>query len=81
MTTYKTISAWRVLDEIENGKQVFMLDRQNNSVALVNDLNVNSAVKVLNSDDKENRYAFWICEESEETESEESEESEETKLL
>ena len=63
MTTYKTISAWRVLDEINNGEQVFMLDRQNNSVVLVNDLNVHSALKATNADDKENRYEFWICEE------------------
>ena len=64
---YRTIYSFKVFEEINNGKQVFVLDRQNNSVTCVNDLNVNSALKVVNADDNENRYAFWICEESEET--------------
>lgn len=69
MTTYNynTIYAWKVFDKINEGKQVFMLDRQNQSVALLNDMDTESAVKIVNSEDNENRYQFWICEESEET--------------
>ena len=67
MTTYNTIYSFKVFDKINEGKQVFMLDRQNQSVALLNDMDTESAVKVVNSENNENRYQFWICEESEET--------------
>lgn len=68
MVTYKKVYNWKVFDEIEDGKRVYMLDRQNQSVALLNDMDAQSAVKVVNSTDDENRYDFWTCVESEEEE-------------
>ena len=68
MVIYKSIYRWKVFENINDGKQVFMLDRQNQSVALINDMDVQSAVKIVDGKDNENRYDFWICEEAEEAE-------------
>ena len=74
MATYKEVYKWNVIDEIGKGKQVYMLDRQNQSVALINDMDAQSAIKIVNCKDNENRYDFWICEETEVVESEETHE-------
>ena len=66
MLIYERVYKWKVLDEIGGGKQVFMLDRQNQSVALMNDMDAQSAIKIANCVDDENRYDFWSCKESEE---------------
>lgn len=67
---YKTIYSFEVFNTVNEGKQVFVLDRQNKSVALINDMDVQSAVKIVNAENKASRYEFWICEfeESEEIE-------------
>lgn len=65
---YKTIYSFEVFGKVNEGYQVFVLDRQNKSVALINDMDVQSAVKIVNAQNKASRYEFWICEESEEIE-------------
>lgn len=69
METYNIIYSFEVFDHINDGKQVYVLDRQNKSVALVNDMDTQSAVKIVN-DSKTKRFEFWICEEMEEVKSE-----------
>ena len=66
MGTYNTIYSFEVFGRIKEGEQVFVLDRQNKSVALINDMDVTSAVSIVNADNRSKRYEFWVCEESEE---------------
>ena len=63
MKIYETIYSWNVFDEIARGKNVYMLDRQNQSVALVNDMDAQSAISVVHSKNTDKRYDFWICNE------------------
>lgn len=63
MTTYKVINAWYVIDEIKKGNKVYMLDRQNQSVALINDMDAQSAISIIEAKDEAKRYSFWTCEE------------------
>lgn len=67
MAIYNTIYAFEVFDKINEGKKVCVTDRQNRSVALLNDMDVESAVKIVNAENKTRRYEFWI-EGTEETE-------------
>ena len=46
---------------------MYVLDRQNKSVALLNDMDAQSAVQIANAESKARRYEFWI-EEREEAE-------------
>lgn len=68
MKTYKTIFTFEVFEKINDGEQVYVLDRQNKSVALLNDMDAQSAVKIVNEKSKEGRYEFWYEKESEVTE-------------
>ena len=68
MVTYRSVRAWFVVDEIKAGNNVYMLDRQNQSVALINDMDAQSAIKIVHSTDTENRYDFWVCDITEESE-------------
>ena len=68
MTTYKIIFPFEVFEKINEGEQVYVLDRQNKSVALLNEMDATSAVKIVNAKSKEGRYEFWYTKESEVTE-------------
>lgn len=67
MMIYKTIYSFEAFKKINEGKQVYVLDRQNKSVALLNEMDAKSAVNIVNST-KGNRFEFWYTEESEESE-------------
>lgn len=62
---YSTVSPWWVIDEIKNGKKVYVLDRKLKKIATVNDASVQDVITVTESKEN-NRYEFWY-EESEET--------------
>lgn len=61
---YKIIYSFEVFDKIGEGKQVYVLDRQNKSVTLINEMDANSAVKIVYTE-KSNRFEFWIEETTE----------------
>lgn len=63
---YKSIYSFQVFEKISEGNQVYVLDKQNKSVALVNDMDVQSAVRLTKASDDKKRFDFWICEETEE---------------
>ena len=67
MVTYNSIYSFDVFSRIDDGYQVYMLDRQDNSVTLVNDLNAQMAINIVNANNRARRYEFWVCEEREET--------------
>ena len=70
MEIYKQIYQFEVVDKISSGKQVYVLDRHNKSVALLNEMDMKSAVKIVNAENKDRRYDYWICEEREENKDE-----------
>lgn len=69
---YKTVYPCWVIDEVKNGKVVFVLDKQFKRIAVVNEMSLQDVIRVTESEE-ENRYAFWHVEETktEETEDEE----------
>ena len=55
---YITISAYWVIDEIRNGRTIYVLDRKTQTVSKVNDWNIQNVVRATESEEK-NRYEFW----------------------
>lgn len=74
MIKYESISAYWVIDEIRQGKKVYVCDRKLRSVHLVNTTPVEDVIKVTEGEEK-GRYDFWTEEEipDEVTEEKESE--------
>lgn len=60
MKTYKTVYSFDVLEKIKGGYKVWMNDRQEKEVSLVNTMDVEDFIAVLNDDAKSGRYDFWI---------------------
>ena len=80
---YKKIYSHWVIDDIQDGKKVFCLDRKFLRVVLINDLTVDQMVAMLQSAlEESDRYEFWY-EEPEETEkvTEETEENENVEVF
>lgn len=66
---YRDIYAFWVIDEVKKGKTVYVLDMQEKTVGIINNMTVDKAIAVLNSaEENSNRYVFWV----EETEEEEN---------
>lgn len=49
---------FEVFSSVQNGKEVYFLDRKEKEVVHVNSMEVGSLCEVLKCDD-ENRYEFW----------------------
>lgn len=58
MVRYETIRSYWVIDEIKNGKKVYVLDRKNRTVHLVNVAPVGDVIKAIESEE-EGRYIYW----------------------
>lgn len=72
---YITISAWSVLDHIENEKTIYVLDREVMEVFAVNGSTVCYVLELIkNAKNYPDRYDFWY--EEKEPETEETEETE-----
>ena len=56
------------MDKIKEDKDVYMLDRKNRSVTLVNEMCVCDALEVLEKDTEYGRFEFWYEEVSEDAE-------------
>ena len=66
---YKDIWNFNVLDELDEGKRVYMLDKELGTVKITNCMTVNELMQALATSRKEKtRYVFWIAEEAEEEE-------------
>lgn len=73
MKTFRTVYNWAVLEKIQEGKKVCVVDKQFHSCDTLNELIVDEAIAILKSSEEcEDRYDFWIEEESEEVENEQS---------
>lgn len=59
MRKYEAVCSSDVLDRIKSGETIFLLDRAANDVIWVNNMSVDSLVKVFKHDNKDNRYEFY----------------------
>lgn len=68
---YRKVYPWNVIDEVKNGKAVFVLDKLLLKVSVVNEMRLNDVIRITENEE-ENRYEFWCIEETkaEETEDE-----------
>ena len=67
MMKYTNVYPWDVLDKIEEGKRVNMLDKENLVVIEVNNMSVWNALKWLSMAKEDHcRFEFWYVEEQEE---------------
>ena len=57
---YQTIYSFEVTSTIENGQNVYVLDRKYKEVANVSSLTVNEFIEILKQKEEEhNRFEFW----------------------
>ena len=61
---YKSIYPWDVIEQIKDGHKVHVLDKKTQSVYLVNELNVEIALKMTESKES-GRFEFWYVEKDE----------------
>lgn len=59
MIKYESVCNSDVLDEIKSGETIFLLDRATSDVSWVNNMSVDSLVKVFRHDNKDNKYEFY----------------------
>jgi hypothetical protein len=64
---YKKTYSFMVLNNIKEGKSVYMLDRKARAVLCVNDMCVGDAMEIIDSQDEE-RFEFWYEEVAEDAE-------------
>jgi hypothetical protein len=62
MEKYIKVYPFSVTRMIEEGKQVFMLDRKRADIYTVNNMRVEEFLQVMNTKDEEGRYDFWCIE-------------------
>lgn len=68
---YKTVYPCWVIDEVSNGKVVFVLDKLLLKVAVVNEMRLDDVIRITENGE-ENRYVFWYVEETKTEETEEN---------
>lgn len=61
---YKTVYPSWVIDEIEKGNEVYVLDRSTRAVECVNEMTLKRAVGIIEAakESKSDRYEFWYAE-------------------
>ena len=59
MIKYESVCNSEVLDEIKSGETIFLIDRAAKDAIWVNNMSVDSLVKVFKHDNKDNRYEFY----------------------
>ena len=64
MRTFKKIYSYEVIKEVEQGKQVRILDRETEKIYRADELYAVDFLEAINSKE-ENRYDFWVVENTE----------------
>ena len=69
MMIYNNLYDFEVLDKLEDGERVFVLDKEIGEVRIANNMMVDELMQALANSKKETtRYEFWNVEEAEEDE-------------
>jgi hypothetical protein len=61
---FRSIYPWQAIDDIAEGKKVNVLDKKTKTVFLVNELSVETALRMTESKES-GRFEFWYAEEDE----------------
>lgn len=73
MKTFNNIYNWEAYSKLKEGKKVCVVDKAWHSCDTLNELTVDKAFAIIkDAAQNQNRYTFWIEEESEEVENEQS---------
>ncbi len=62
---YTIVYPWMVIDEIRDGKKIFVLDRKLKNISYVNDASIEDVLRAT-SETERDRYEFWYEEEENE---------------
>ena len=65
MDKYVKVYAFCIIQEIADGKVVYMLDRDAGEVYCVNNLPIWKVLDILRTDDEAGRFDFWRIEKGE----------------
>ena len=65
---FKTLYDFNVLDEINAGNKVYMIDRLAGDISVVNDMSVREYASFVNRDNADNRIEFYVSEKEKENE-------------
>ena len=63
---YKELYHFEIEEAIANNKRVNCIDRKTETVQLVNTMTIQQYMSITNYDNSDNRYEFYVVEESEE---------------
>lgn len=66
MKIYKDIYGFQAMDEIRKGKDVYVIDKEDREVYCMNTMRVTDFINIVNSDNDNDRFSFYIIEETNE---------------
>ena len=66
MIKFKELYHFEIEEAITNNKRVNCVDRKTETVQLVNTMTIQQYMSITNHDNSDNRYEFYVVEESEE---------------
>lgn len=66
MKIYKDIYGFQAMDEIRKGKDVYVIDKEDREVYCMNTMRVADFINIVNSDNDNDRFSFYIIEETNE---------------
>lgn len=67
MTVYKDIYGFQAMDEIRKGTDVYVIDKGNREIYCMNTMRVADFINIVNRDNNDNRFSFYIVERDTET--------------
>lgn len=67
MRTYKDIYSFQTIDEIKSSKDVYVVDKENMKIYYLNGMTAEEFVHVVNCDNRNDRFSFYVVEETVET--------------
>jgi hypothetical protein len=66
MKIYKDIYGFQAMDEIRKEKDVYVIDKEDREVYCMNTMRVADFINIVNSDNDNDRFSFYIIEETNE---------------
>lgn len=70
MTRYEEVYSFHVLNEIYNGKEIYIIDRSyynsTHAIRIANDMNAQKLINIVNCKNDDNRYEFYKVVETDE---------------
>ena len=70
MSNFENIYSWEVIEELKKGNKVFVIDRDcvesKFSIQRAGSLTAEKLIRIVNSDNKNNRYGFYKVEKTDE---------------